>query len=50
MKYLRLFLCLIALSLTACMSHVFTDTTTRLQIENKTDVAILGLDIISDRR
>ena len=48
MKYLRLFLCLVALSLTACMSHVFTDTTTRLQIENKTDVAILGLDIVSE--
>ncbi|SIO08015.1 hypothetical protein [Fibrobacter sp. UWB11] len=48
MKYLRMFLCLVALSLTACMSHVFTDTTTRLQVENKTDVTILGLDIISD--
>lgn len=48
MKYLRLFLCLVALSLTACMSHVFTDTTTRLQVENKTDVTILGLDIISE--
>lgn len=48
MKYLRLFLCLITLSLTACMSHVFTDTTTRLQIENKTDVAILGLDVVSE--
>lgn len=43
-----MFLCLVALSLTACMSHVFTDTTTRLQVENKTDVTILGLDIISD--
>ena len=48
MKYLRLYLCLVALSLTACMSHVWTDTTTRLQIENKTDVTILGLDIVSD--
>lgn len=48
MKYLRLFLCLVAISLTACMSHVFTDTTTRLQVENKTDVTILGLDIISE--
>ena len=48
MKYLRLFLCLVTLSLTACMSHVFIDTTTRLQVENKTDVTILGLDIVSD--
>lgn len=48
MKFLRLFLCLVVFSLTACMSHVFTDTTTRLQVENKTDVTILGLDIISD--
>lgn len=48
MKYLRLFLCLVALSLTACMSHVWTDTTTRLQVENKTDVTILGVDIISE--
>ncbi|PWJ36890.1 hypothetical protein [Fibrobacter succinogenes] len=48
MKYLRLFLCLVAISLTACMSHVFTDTTTRLQVENKTDVTILGVDIISE--
>jgi hypothetical protein len=30
------------------MSHVFFDTSTRLQVENKTDVTILGLDIISD--
>ena len=48
MKFLRLFLCLVIFSLTACMSHVFTDTTTRLQVENKTDVTILGLDIISE--
>ena len=48
MKYLRLFLCLVTLSLTACMSHVFIDTTTRLQVENKTDVTILGLDIVSE--
>ena len=48
MKYLRLFLCLVALCLTACMSHLFVDTTTRLQVENKTDVTILGLDIISE--
>ena len=48
MKYLRLFLCLVAFSLTACMSHVFLDTSTRLQVENKTDVTILGLDIISE--
>ena len=48
MKYLRLFLCLVALSLTACMSHLFLDTSTRLQVENKTDVTILGLDIVSE--
>jgi len=48
MKFLRLFLCLVVFSLTACMSHVFTDTTTRLQVENKTDVTILGLDVISE--
>ncbi len=48
MKFLRLFLCLVALCLTACMSHLFVDTTTRLQVENKTDVTILGLDIISE--
>ena len=48
MKFLRLFLCLVAISLTACMSHLFVDSTTRLQVENKTDVAILGLDIISE--
>lgn len=48
MKYLRMFLCLVALSLTACVSHVFTDTTTRLQVQNKTDVTILGVDIISE--
>ena len=48
MKFLRLFLCFVAFSLTACMSHVFLDTSTRLQVENKTDVTILGLDIISE--
>ena len=48
MKYLRLFFCLVALCLTACMSHLFLDTSTRLQVENKTDVAILGLDVISE--
>ena len=48
MKYLRLFLCLVALCLTACMSHLFIDTSTRLQVENKTDVTILGLDIVSE--
>ena len=48
MKYLRLFLCQVVFSLTACMSHLFTDTSTRLQVENKTDVTILGVDIISE--
>ena len=48
MKFLRLFLCLTMFALTACMSHLFIDTSTRLQVENKTDVTILGLDIVSD--
>lgn len=48
MKYLRLFLCLVALSLTACMSHLFIDTTTRLQLENKTNDTIFGLDVVSE--
>lgn len=48
MKFLRLFLCLVTFTLTACMSHLFIDTSTRLQVENKTDVTILGLDIVSD--
>jgi len=48
MKHLRLFLCLFVLVLTACASHLFVDTTTRLQVENKTDVTILGLDVISE--
>ena len=48
MKFLRLFFCLVALALTACMSHLFIDTSTRLQVENKTDVTILGLDVVSD--
>ena len=48
MKLIRLIFCLVAISLTACMSHLFVDSTTRLQVENKTDVAILGLDIISE--
>ena len=48
MKYLRLFLCLTTFVLTACMSHLFIDTSTRLQVENKTDVTILGLDVVSD--
>ena len=48
MKYLRLFLCLTMFALTACMSHLFIDTSTRLQVENKTDVTILGLDVVSD--
>ena len=48
MKFLRLFLCMVTFTLTACMSHLFIDTSTRLQVENKTDVTILGLDIVSD--
>ena len=34
MKFLRLFLCLVTFTLTACMSHLFIDTSTRLQVEN----------------
>lgn len=48
MKFLRLFLCFVAFSLSACMSHVLLDTSTRLQVENKTDVTILGLDVVSE--
>ncbi len=33
---------------TGCLSHWFTDSTTRLQIENKTNVTFYGLDIVSE--
>ena len=36
------------MALTGCLSHWFIDTTTRLQVENATDVAILGIDIVSE--
>ena len=34
--------------LSGCLSHWFTDTSTRLQIENRTEHVFLGLDIISE--
>ena len=34
--------------LSGCLSHWFTDSTTRLQIENKTNVTFYGLDIVSE--
>ena len=37
-----------ALALTGCLSHWFTDSTTRLQIENRTSRVFLGLDIVSE--
>ena len=37
-----------AFVLTGCLSHWFTDSTTRLQIENKTSRVFLGLDIVSE--
>ena len=33
---------------TGCLSHWFTDSTTRLQVENKTNVTFYGLDIVSE--
>ena len=33
---------------TGCLSHWFVDSTTRLQIENKTNVTFYGLDIVSE--
>jgi hypothetical protein len=41
-------LLLLSLSLTGCLSHWFTDSTTRLQIENKTERVFVGLDIVSE--
>lgn len=34
--------------LSGCLSHWFVDSTTRLQIENKTNVTFYGLDIVSE--
>ena len=34
--------------LSGCLSHWFTDSTTRLQVENKTNVTFYGLDIVSE--
>lgn len=41
-------LLLLSLSLTGCLSHWFTDSSTRLQIENKTERVFVGLDIVSE--
>jgi hypothetical protein len=37
-----------AFSLTGCLSHLFVDSTTRLQVENKTDSHIVSFGILSD--
>lgn len=37
-----------AFSLTGCLSHLFVDSTTRLQVENKTDGYVVGFGILSD--
>lgn len=52
-KAIRSFLVLAAVLvccsvLSGCLSHWFTDSTTRLQIENKTNVTFYGLDIVSE--
>ena len=41
-------LALLALTLTGCLSHWFVDSTTRLQVENRSKSTILGIDIISE--
>ena len=43
-----LLLAAMAMGLCGCLSHWFTDSTTRLQIENKTNVTFYGLDIVSE--
>ena len=43
-----LLLAAMAVGLSGCLSHWFTDSTTRLQIENKTNVTFYGLDIVSE--
>jgi len=54
MKSIALRLSLIAaivaccLALTGCISHWFEDSTTRLQIENRTGADIIEIDIISE--
>ena len=37
-----------AFSLTGCLSHWFMDSTTRLQVENRSSVAIVGIDVVSE--
>ena len=41
-------LALLTLSLTGCLSHWFVDSTTRLQVENRSTSTILGIDVISE--
>ena len=43
-----LLLAAMAMGLSGCLSHWITDSTTRLQIENKTSHVFLGLDIIAE--
>lgn len=43
-----LLLAAMAMGLSGCLSHWFVDSTTRLQIENKTNVTFYGLDIVSE--
>lgn len=42
------FLAVAAMGLSGCLSHWAIDSTTRLQIENKTNVTFYGLDIVSE--
>ena len=43
-----LLLAAMAMGLSGCLSHWAIDSTTRLQIENKTNVTFYGLDIVSE--
>ena len=43
-----LLLAAMAMGLSGCLSHWFTDSTTRLQIENKTKYPIYGIDVVSE--
>jgi len=49
MPMVRLFfVSLFLFALTGCLSHFFVDSTTRLQVENRTDAAIVGVDVVSE--
>ena len=41
------FLCMVSALLSGCLSHWFEDSTTRLQIENRTGSDIVAIDIVS---